>query len=207
MDTIPWDAVIFDYGGVLSYAPFRRELAELATHIGLNEPSFFKVYSNTRDYYGRSPQEYKRHWLRVAEAVGFDMSVAAVEEFIAMESDLWIRPNADVLALARAVKASGLKIAILSNMTLDLLGRLRERLDWLGEFDVQMWSCEEGKAKPDAAIYRACLAELGCAPARALFFDDRPRNVDGAKRVGIDAHIFESVEQARAIVERGLSLR
>jgi putative hydrolase of the HAD superfamily len=207
MSTTPWDAVIFDYGGVLSYAPFRRELAESATRIGLDEPSFFKVYSNTRDYYGRSPEEYKQHWLRVAEAAGVEMSVAAVEDFIALESDLWTRPNAEVLALAREIKASGLKTAILSNMTVELLGRLREKLDWLGEFDVQIWSCEAGKAKPDASIYRACLAELDCEPARALFFDDRPCNVDGAKRVGIDGHIFESVQQARSIVERGPSLR
>jgi len=47
---------------------------------------------------------------------------------------------------------------------------------------------------------------LGCTAQRALFFDDRPRNVDGAKQVGIDAHVFESAKQARAIVERGTDL-
>lgn len=201
-----WDAVIFDYGGVLSYAPFREDVAEYAAQTGLDEPSFFELYTNTRDYYGRSPAEYTQHWLRVAEAIGVEISVAAVEKFIVMESDLWTRPNADVLELARAVKASGLKTAILSNMTFDLLGRLRERLEWLGEFDVQIWSCEEGCAKPDTRIYRSCLTALDCKPNRSLFFDDRPRNVDGAKRTGIDAHIFESAAQAKAIMERGLNL-
>jgi len=206
MKSSPWDAVIFDYGGVLSYAPFHRELAELGRSGGLDEASFLKLYTNTRDYYGRSPAEYTQHWLRVAEAVGVEIPVAAVETFIAMESDLWTRPNAEVLALARAAKAGGFKTAILSNMTFDLLGKLRDRLEWLREFEVQIWSCEEGRAKPDAAIYRTCLAALGCEPARALFFDDRPRNVDGARRVGMEAHVFESAEQARGIVERGLTL-
>jgi putative hydrolase of the HAD superfamily len=200
----PWDAVIFDYGGVLSYPPVHRKLAELGQITGLDEPSFLKLYSNTRDYYGRSPVEYSQHWLRVAEALALEVSPAAVDNFIAIESDLWTRPNSEVLELARAVKTAGLKTAILSNMTFDLLGKLRERLDWLAEFDVQIWSCEAGHSKPGAAIYRACVAALGCEPGRVLFFDDRPRNVEAAKKEGMQAHVFGSAAQARAILEGGL---
>jgi putative hydrolase of the HAD superfamily len=206
MRSILWDAVIFDYGGVLSYPPLRRELAEFAANNRLDDTSFFKLYSNTRDYYGRAPAEYRHHWLRVADVLGMEVSEAYIEKFMALESDLWTRPNAEVLALARAVKTTGVKTAILSNMTFDLLATLRERLDWLSEFDVQIWSCEAGFAKPDAAIYRACLAELECKPSRSLFFDDRPRNVEGAKQVGMQAHLFESTAQARTIVEQGLKL-
>ena len=207
MNPTPWDAVIFDYGGVLSYAPLRREVAELAVSSGVDEPSFFDLYSNTRDYYGRSPDEYVQHWLRVADALGVKISLSAVESFIGAESELWVRPNAEVLGLARAIKAGGLKTAILSNMTFDLLGRLREKLDWLGEFDVQIWSCEAGRSKPDPAIYRECLSALGCEAKRALFLDDRPRNVKAASQVGMEAHVFESAGQAQAIAGRGLKLR
>jgi putative hydrolase of the HAD superfamily len=85
-------------------------------------------------------------------------------------------------------------------MPWDLLGELRDRFDWLGEFDVQIWSCELGIVKPDARIYRVCLEALQCDPGRAVFFDDRLRNVEAARELGIDAHLFESVEQARAVV-------
>ncbi len=203
----PWDAVIFDYGGVLSYPPTHRKLAELGQTTGLDEPSFLRLYSNTRDYYGRSQVEYTQHWLRVAEALAVEVSPAAVDNFIAMESALWTRPNTGALELARAVKRAGLKTAILSNMTFDLLGRLREKLDWLAEFEVQIWSCEAGHSKPDAAIYRACLTALDCQPARTLFFDDRPRNVEAAEKEGMQAHVFESVAQARAILQCGLGLK
>jgi len=203
----PWDAVIFDYGGVLSYAPVRADLSALAVRSGIDEPLFLQVYSNTRDYYGRPPEEYAQHWLQVAGEAGVEASVDAVEKLIAMESDLWMRPNAAVLELARAVKSAGLKTAILSNMTFDLLGRLRDRFDWLKEFEVQIWSCEEGSAKPDMAIYRSCLAALNCEAARALFFDDRPRNVEAGKRLGIEAYTFESAAQASAILEKCLVSR
>jgi len=136
--------VIFDYGGVLSYPPFHRELVELGQSSGLDEPSFFKLHSNTRGYYGRSLAEYKQHWLQMADALGLQISIAAVEELVVLESDLWTRPNAEVLELAREIKGAGLGTAILSNMTFDLLGRLREKLERLREFEVQIWSCEEG---------------------------------------------------------------
>lgn len=104
------------------------------------------------------------------------------------------------------MRAAGRKIAILSNMTFDLLRVLRPKFDWLREFDVTVWSCEHGCAKPDESIYLSCLGALGCESSGALFFDDRERNVEGARRLGIDAHVFESAAQGRSVIERGLQL-
>ena len=207
MTSAPWDAVIFDYGGVLSYAPQRQDLAEYARSSGLDESTFLHLYAETREYYGRAAAGYEAHWHRVAKAAGAEISEAAVKQFIAKESDLWTRPNPEVLALAREIKAAGRKIAILSNMTLELLAILRAKFDWLGEFDVRVWSCEHGCAKPDDSIYLGCLDALGCDPCHALFFDDRACNIESARRLGIDAYVFESAAQARAIVERGTELQ
>jgi HAD superfamily hydrolase (TIGR01509 family) len=60
--------------------------------------------------------------------------------------------------------------------------------------------------KPDPAIYRACLEALGCEPGRTLFFDDRPNNVEAARELGMEAHIFESAGQARSIVRAGMNV-
>ena len=81
---------------------------------------------------------------------------------------------------------------------------MRAAFNWLDEFDVQIWSCDHGVTKPDAAIYRLCLDALGCEPQRTLFFDDRPNNIEGAKAVGMQAHVFESAEQAAEIVREGV---
>lgn len=206
MKSASWDAVIFDYGGVLCYAPSRQDLAEYARNSGLDEATFLHLYTETRDYYGRAAAGYEAHWHRVAKAAGVQISEGEVKQFITRESDLWTRPNLEVLDVAREAKSAGAKIAILSNMTFELLEILQTKFDWLGEFEVRVWSCEHGCAKPDESIYRSCLDALGCEPAGALFFDDRPRNVNAARQVGIDAHLFESAEQARGIVKRGLSV-
>lgn len=206
MKSAPWDAIIFDYGRVLSCSPSREELLELAEIAGVSESSFFELYSNTRDHYDRGHADYRQHWQRFAEVAEVEIPPEAVERIAAVEAEIWTRINPGALDLAREVKSGGLKTAILSNMPFDLLAILRRKFDWLDEFDVLTWSCELGVIKPDEEIYRTCLGALGCEPARSLFFDDRPRNVEGAQKVGMDAHVFESAEQARAIVERGLAL-
>lgn len=206
MDIAPWDAVIFDYGRVLSTSPSWEKLAVLAELSGVSEAAFFDLYSDTRDQYDRGHADSQQHWQRFAEVAGVEIPPESVERLVAVESEIWTRINQDALDLAWDIKTRGVKIAILSNMPFDLLEELRTRFDWLDKFDVLTWSCELGVTKPDAEIYRACLAALDCQPARSLFFDDRPRNIEAASRVGLDAHIFDSAAQARSLVQSGLDL-
>lgn len=204
MESKPWDVVVFDYGRVLSHAPTLAERQEFAALVGVSEPPFFQLYSDTRDEYDRGLHDCSQHWERFARAAGVSISSRQLERILELETRMWLRANPDALALASEIKAAGVRTAILSNMPPDLLYAMRKTFDWLDEFEVQIWSCEHGVIKPDAAIYRICLDALGCEPQRALFFDDRPNNVEGARQAGMEAHVFESVEQARAIVRAGL---
>ena len=207
MNTMPssrWDAVIFDYGRVLSLAPSQSELQQFAALVGVSEPPFFEIYSATRHDYDRGLTDFRRHWQAFSDAAGVTLALAQVERIAEMETLMWLRVNPNVLALAREIKARGVRIAILSNMPHDLLAYVRREFDWLDEFEVKVWSCEIGVTKPDAAIYHRCLDALGCQPGRALFFDDRLNNVEAARELGMEAHLFQSAEQARAIVEAGM---
>ena len=49
-------------------------------------------------------------------------------------------------------------------------------------------------AKPHAACYRSCLAELGAKPEAVLFVDDLEENVTGARQAGLHAERFTSVD-------------
>jgi putative hydrolase of the HAD superfamily len=202
-----WDAVVFDYGRVLSLAPSVDEMQQFAGLIGLSEPPFFEIYSATRDEYDRGRHDCREHWQRFAEAAGVAISDEHLPHIVECETLMWLRANPEALELAREIRAAGARIAILSNIPHDLLHDVQSRFDWLDEFEVQVWSCEHGVIKPDAAIYQICLDALGCDPQRTLFFDDRPNNVEGARQAGMEAHVFESVEQARAIVSAGVELR
>ena len=202
----PWDAVVFDYGRVLSHSPTPAEVAEFAALVGMNDPPFFQIYADTRDEYDLGRHDCRQHWQRFSRVVGISLGAEQIQRIVTHENRMWARANPEALQLAREIKSSGMRTAILSNMPHDLLRDLRANFDWLDEFDVQIWSCEHGIIKPDPAIYKLCLEALGCEPQRALFFDDRPRNVEGARKVGIAAHVFESAEQARDIVRTGMLL-
>ena len=145
------------------------------------------------------------HGVDHAHQAGAELRPAQVERIAEMETLMWLRVNPEALALAREIKAHGVRTAILSNIPHDLLADVR-KFRWLDEFEVKIWSCELGILKPDPAIHRACLDALGCPPERTLFFDDRANNVGAARELGMEAHIFESVEQARAIVHARMSL-
>jgi putative hydrolase of the HAD superfamily len=201
----PWDVVVFDYGRVLSHAPTLAERQEFAALVGVTEPPFFQLYSDTRDEYDCGRHDCHQHWQRFAKAAGITLDDNQIDRILELENRMWLRVNPEALALARDIKSRGMRTAILSNMPFDLLRDMRNSFDWLDEFEVQIWSCEHGIIKPDPAIYRLCLDQLGCEAQRTLFFDDRPNNVDGALRVGMEAHVFESAEQARAIVHARLN--
>ena len=201
-----WDAIIFDYGRVLSLAPTPEEVEQFAALAGMSEPPFFDVYSATRDEYDRGRHDCRQHWQRFAEATGISIAEEHLPQILKHETLMWLRVNPDAIALAREIKAAGVRTAILSNMPHDLLRELRSNYDWLDEFEVRIWSCEHGVVKPDPEIYRICLEALGCEPRRTLFFDDRLNNVEAARKAGMESHLFESVEQARAVVAEGLAL-
>jgi len=75
---------------------------------------------------------------------------------------------------------------------------MKREFDWLSRFDVLVWSYQLRMAKPDPAIYRHVLAELGTQPAETLFIDDRAVNVQAALALGFQAIEFSSVEKLRA---------
>ena len=205
MPSSRWDAVIFDYGRVLSLAPSHDELQQFAALVGVSEPPFYEIYSATRNEYDCGRADFHQHWQAFCEVAGVTLEPAQVDRIAEMETLMWLRVNPETLALAREIKAHGVRLAILSNMPHDLLAYVRREFEWLDEFEVKVWSCEFGNTKPDPAIYHHCLDALGCKAGQTLFFDDRLNNVEAAQSLGMEAHLFESVEQARAIVRAGLN--
>ena len=206
MPSSRWDAVIFDYGRVLSLAPSHAELQQFAALVGVSEPTFFEIYSASRHEYDCGRTDFRQHWQAFADAAGVELRPTQVKRIAEMETLMWLRVNPEALALAREIKAHGVRTAILSNMPHDLLAYVRREFNWLDEFEVKVWSCEVGITKPDPAIYRHCLEALRCEAGRTLFFDDRPNNVEAARELGMEALIFESAELARMIVRTGINI-
>jgi HAD superfamily hydrolase (TIGR01509 family) len=69
-------------------------------------------------------------------------------------------------------------------------------------FEVIVDSSEVGMRKPNPAIYLHALDLLGgVAPERAVFLDDAPGNVAGARRAGLHGILVDAAEPAGALAE------
>ena len=68
-------------------------------------------------------------------------------------------------------------------------------------------SHELGLTKPDPASFQRVLDLEGCAPADAIFIDDRVENIDAAVTLGIDGILFTTAASFRAaLLARGIDL-
>lgn len=92
----------------------------------------------------------------------------------------------ETIAFAKALKAQGYKLHILSNWDPASFNILKKRYpEIFNLFDGVMISGDVGLIKPDNRIYQAILEQHGINRDCACFIDDQPCNADAAHDVGI----------------------
>lgn len=185
-------AVVFDYGKVLSLPPTLEQWQRMSARFGKGLQDFQKIYWGNREELDRGTLDNIAYWKKVGSDCGIAISDAEARELIDRDNDQWTNECPEMLEFARDLEAAGYKTAILSNMQHDMLAAMRRKFAWLGEFDVQMYSCEVAMVKPMLEIYRLCCERLGCKPEEALFLDDKKVNTDAAKKVGMQSYVFHS---------------
>jgi putative hydrolase of the HAD superfamily len=122
---------------------------------------------------------------------GVDLTDDDIRLYLRATNDVWSSYYvlaASTHALLEALRARGLKLALVSNTVspLWLMDPVLERMGLVRRMDAIVLSSEVGKRKPHPAIFERALDELGVAPADALFVGDRlEADVLGASRVGM----------------------
>ncbi len=204
-------ALVLDFGGVISRTMFEtHEVTERAlglapgtlTWRGPFDPAGDAVWQDMlaeriseRDYWMARTRE-------VGRLVGEDWT--RMDQFVqrarGAEPATVIRPEA--VAAVAAAQAAGCRLAVLSN-ELDLFygADFRRRLPLLERFDVIVDATHTGILKPDPRAYAAVVQALGVPAADCVFVDDQPRNVDGARRAGMQTVAFDVTAPATSYRE------
>ena len=202
MQTI--DTVVFDIGNVLiPWDPrwlFRQLLADDdAVEHFLHEVDF-NAWNRAHDAGLPFAEGIAAH------SAAFPQHRALFEAFF----ERWVEtigpPIEDSVALARELRQGGYRTLALTNFSAETFPRALERHPYLAEFEGIVVSGHERLMKPDAAIYRLLCDRYGVNPQRAVFIDDSPANVDGARAVGMHAVHFQSPGQLRGAL-RALGVR
>ncbi len=167
--------------------------------MGLSNGAFVESFWHDRLEYDRG-EDAQLYWQKVARHAGHTLDPGTIEDMIAREIDFWSHFDQRLFDWTRVLRNQGIRTGILSNLPRPLGEHLRTLPHFLDHFDQVTFSYELNLVKPQAGIYRHCLnglgfEGLGVQPGEALFLDDRPENVDGARAVGLDAHVFTSWEE------------
>ena len=186
-------AVIFDYGNVICRPPSQQQLSEAAALCGITVEAFVRAFWRKRREYDRGT-DATEYWEEIAASSGRVFDEATVADMMRREVDFWGRFDARVLSWAQDLRCAGLRTGILSNLPRTLGHKLRADTGFLDHFDQVTFSYELGVIKPESGIYHHAIDGLGIEPAEALFLDDRPENVEGARDAGIHAEVFTSWE-------------
>jgi epoxide hydrolase-like predicted phosphatase len=183
------DAVVFDWGGVITPSPFA-----LVRGMGEQHESD-EVLELMMGPYDRDTDH---PWHRVERG---ELTLAEFGAYVAAETEargiVLSRPEngvmADMVARPEVVdtigrlRGEGYLTALLTNNARELAPLWRPLLPLDELFDVVIDSSDVGMRKPDPRIYRLALSRLGVEPERTVFLDDAPGNVAGAIAVGMQA--------------------
>lgn len=198
--------MVFDYGMVLTGPQDAEAYAALLRITGLGRERFEALYWVDRHAYDEGRLSGLQFWQKLLRDAGLDLPDGTAEELNHWDARMWTTTNPEMLQWQLALQERGLKTAILSNMGDNVLENMQREFDWLGRFDVLVWSYQLKMAKPEPAIYRHVLKELSTAPEETLFLDDKMVNIEAARALGMQALQFSNVAQLREdLVSAGLN--
>jgi putative hydrolase of the HAD superfamily len=203
-----FDAVLFDFGGVMVSSPFDL-VGTAGAKAGVDPAVVLDLMMG--DYTADTDHPWhrlERGEIEMAEyAIGLvtRCQEAGVElDFSAMKSFYGqLTVHEPMVDAVRRLKNDRYGTGLLTNNVREAGAEWRTKLPLDELFDVIVDSCEVGMRKPNPAIYQLALDRLGgVEPARAVFLDDAPGNVVGAQRAGLEALLVGDPDEAVAALDR-----
>jgi putative hydrolase of the HAD superfamily len=201
-----FEAVVFDYGRVISLDPADKALEEMARLAGIPADVFEKVRMTYRDDYDRGSIRGRDYYQKVMREAGVPVTDtrdfdALADRITRIDVHSWAVINSETEELMREIREAGYKLGILSNMPHDFIELERDVFRVFDLCDPCIFSCRYNLLKPEPEIYQVLIDALGCAPGKIVFFDDMPVNVEGARGLGITAYLWKDAKAAREILK------
>jgi len=182
-------AVIFDYGMVLSRAQRRADVAAMHRRARAAARAFRTAYWRHRPAYDNG-LDVTAYWLRVLRDLRRLDRRGEIPALVERDVSSWTDYRREAFQLAARLRRQGRRVGMLSNAVPEIVARIRRDWDLDRYFDDVVLSYEVGLVKPDPKIYRVALERLGVAPDVTLFADDRAVNVRAAEKLGLRGFVF-----------------
>ena len=208
------EAVIFDFGGVITSSPFDA-FARFETERGL--PADIIRRTNAANHLENAWAKFERaevdldafDKLFAAESLALGAEVRGRDVLPLLSGDL--RP--EMVEALRRIKAKFKTGCITNNLPNNAIGSASGRTLYVAEvmtlFDHVIESAKIGLRKPDPRIYQMMIETLGVDPKNCVYLDDLGVNLKPARAMGMTTIKVLSGAQAIADLEAatGLTLR
>lgn len=201
------EAVVFDIGNVLIEWDPRHLYRRVFTHDD-GTPDEARVAWfldevcppdwNVEQDRGRSIAEAEAEALARHPDMG-----PAIRSFYGRFQTMIPRAIDGTVAVLEALKAAGMPVHGLTNFSAETFALTQRRFGFLAGFDTVVVSGAERVIKPDPRIFEILIERAQLTPARTAFVDDSLHNVEAARTLGFQAHLFQGADGFRAWL-RGL---
>lgn len=181
------EAVLFDYGMVLSGPADPAWWSEMRRITGLDDERLHAAYWAPRHAYDRGTHTGFEYWLAAGQHAGIRLDAEQIALLLEADTALWTTLNQPMIDWAARLQEAGTKTGILSNLGDEMTKGVLERLPWLSAFDHKTFSHSLKLAKPEVKIYESAAAGLATAPDKILFIDDRLENCEAGRLAGMQA--------------------
>ena len=208
------EAVIWDFGGVLTSSPFEA-FARFEAERGL--PADIIRRTNAANHLENAWAKFERaevdieafDQLFAAESLALGAEVRGRDVLPLLVGDL--RP--EMVEALRRIKSQFKTGCITNNLPANAIGSAGGRTLYIAEvmalFDHIIESAKIGLRKPDPQIYRMMVDALAVDPKRCVYLDDLGVNLKAARDMGMTTIKVTDAAQALTELEAatGLSLR
>jgi len=197
-------AVVFDFGGVIANTDKAPITQFIKTTFHLSDEEFQNLSVKRNVFLSKSGNE-RKFWEQYAASKGQKLNKQWFQELeqIQMKS---IHPIPQMLAIVKALKKKGYRVAMLSNV-LKAQAEVVRKLGLYDAFSPLLLSYKIGHEKPSPRAFKLLLKKLHVPASCVLLVDNNRANVDAAKKLGIDAILFSTPEDlVNDLASRGVEL-
>lgn len=203
----PLEAVILDLGGVVFGISVEQIVRSWAKSAGVDPREIMEKFKADMHYeffeIGEiSPVQYRQH---VSDTLGFSISS---QEFDRGWNKVYLDLLPGIKSLLFQLQRDFRLVALTNTNEIHAEKWRTLYADVLGYFEMIFSSHEIKARKPTPQSFQIVLDYLGVAPERTAFFDDSPKNVDGAIAVGINAFVATSPQEvSERLREMGIPIQ
>lgn len=196
VDMRDYQAIGFDYGGVIAGRRGQNFNSAVCKYLGITEEQYKTIYFRHNQKVNTGQVNWPKFWKIFLDDLGQPEKLSGLIEISDRENASLTILNQDVLQVAAALKSNGYKTGILSNNTQENAKIIHsQKLE--AYFDVIHISAETGFVKPDAKAFQHLANALSTKLNELVFIDDSQNSLKTAHECGFTLVLFKNVSQLK----------